>query len=161
MPSTTADTTPWPSVPDGARLADLAERRAWLGRIEVAYALPANGWLWWPATSDGVVLTCDGDQFALVPVSDPDLARSMLMTSDTRHTVHEAWPGWWTASPSASGGEPDAILLLRWKGLVSVRALAGSDADAFSSVASGWVRHAFSSPHDPASDLVRRLLEPS
>lgn len=159
MPLRSADTGEWPAVPDGAHLSDLATRRAWLGRIEIAYALPTNGWLWWPRASDGVVLACDGARLAFVPLDDPSQAQSVRMTLGTRQSVHEAWPGWWTAEPSADGGEPDAILVLRWKGLVSVRALHDAAARRLAEDLTSTLVAAFAlQPEALETSLARRLL---
>jgi hypothetical protein len=151
------DSSVWPDLPDGAVLCDLATRRQWLGRVEIAYALPMDGWLWWPATSDGVVMTCDGVRLTLVDVYEPEQTWIVPMSPVTKHAVHTVWPRWWI-SPSVVDGDPDAMLVLRWKRLVSVRPVCAAEVARTETLFMSTVRRrAMESADAGTQRLVRRF----
>lgn len=102
--------------PDGAHLADLDERRAWLSRVEIVYALPRSGVL---------ALLDDGASLALGPGSlvatvAGDRREHTLATTDAS-AAELAWRDLWLCTDDADHGGDGRVVLLHHHGLFAVR----------------------------------------
>lgn len=115
--------------PGGAPLAGIDERRRWLSRVEVVYALPREGLLWLPDGIDGPSVATDGITLTARARADEsdavDASREVPVPDAERAALASAWQAAWLA-PQASCTPGGPALLLGWRGLF--RSLAPADA---------------------------------
>lgn len=102
--------------PDGARLAELAERREWLARLEVAQLLPREGLLWLedaarPESSASVAV--DAEQLVARSAPFDAAVRTVALRSEEVAVLSAIWVELWTEPEPGS----DASVLLHYRGL--------------------------------------------
>lgn len=93
-----------PSPPDGAPIAGLDQRRHWLGLVEIAYRLPAEGLLF-----VGPEFTVSLDATSLTARAG-DEERTRPLAADEHDQLVAIWTDLWSAGPSDS---PSVFLLYR------------------------------------------------
>lgn len=107
--------TVFPPPPDGARLADRPTRQDWCSRLEIAYALPAEGWLWIPARSGfSPLVAVTAETWTAVSASNPADRRATAVQPDTAAALRDLWPELWLAPPAVG----DIAALMHFRGLL-------------------------------------------
>jgi hypothetical protein len=102
--------------PDRALLADLDERRAWLSRVEIVYALPRSGLL--ALMPDDVKVALSADR--LVATSAGRRRERPLGAAEST-AAESAWRALWLAPEPADNDGDGRVVLLHHHGLFGVR----------------------------------------
>lgn len=102
--------------PDGARLCDLDERRRWLGRVEIVYALPRTGMLLvidaeTSVAIDSATITLRSDGQRLERALDPE----------ARQRFVSLWHTLWLDDDAGETDPDGRVVLLHHHGLLGPR----------------------------------------
>lgn len=108
-------------VPDGARLADLHERRRWLSRVEIVYALPKSGILVVIDDSTSVALALHG-----VTVRGASGTAEIKLDEPAKEQLASCWSDLWLSEDADAPDADGRVVLLHHVGLFGARHSASS-----------------------------------
>ena len=109
----------FPPPPDGSRLADRPTRQDWCSRLEIAYTLPAEGWLWFPSESGThPFVAISAETWTAVGASNPADQRATAVQPAQLEALQTLWPQLWLL-PAAQG---DVAALMHYRGLLRTQA---------------------------------------